>query len=261
MGLALPLPLPRGTAHLRRHRCVRELLRLDPQVRDRVDPALARGAVLLPRVLRQALARRPAEEPRRGPGLPGQPEPARSGTGLRGSGCLARGSRGADRAAGAATAFRRPVVGRVRSRRDGADEPALGARVLGRPRPAASRRAEAGPRSRRRESALRPPGDGIRDDRKDRPRALLRPVRPLRRHLGARVAGDPRGARCELRRQAGRRRRRDRGDHLRGRIRRPVGRLQPERDTRGVPDRGRAALPVLRARGVVRVARRSSGSG
>ena len=39
----------------------------------------------------------------------------------------------------------------------------------------------------------------------------------------------------------------------------PWGVLQPERDTRGVPDRGRAALPVLRARGVVRVARDRAG--
>ena len=86
-SLALPDPLPHRGADEGRHRRVRQLLRLDPALRDRLDPALAPRAVLLRGVPRQAVDRRPARPARAGGRDPAEvpaAEPGRPG-GARGS--------------------------------------------------------------------------------------------------------------------------------------------------------------------------------
>ena len=210
--VALPDPLPDRAADGGRHRRVRQLLRLDPALRDRVDPALAARAALLRGVPRQAVDRRPARSARGGGRDQSQVPAAEPGrpVGAGRCSCGAWGSDRGDRPTGpTGDRLGRPRVGvRLAGRAD--RRPARGGRVPAGARAAAAAHAQGAVHRGRPRGARRPHQGREPRARGHRPRALGRPVPALRRHLGARVGADLRGAGHQLRGDAGRRRRRHR---------------------------------------------------
>ncbi len=185
--LALPDPLPHRGADEGRHRRVRQLLRLDPALRDRLDPALAPRAVLLRGVPRQAVDRRPARAARAGGRDPAEvpaAEPGRPGGAVSSGRRAGRPDRG-DRPSRATGDHRGVARDRVRLAGDAARRPARRVSVPARARAAAAAHAEGAVHRGRPRGARRPHQGREPRARGHRPGPLGRPVPPLRRHLGA----------------------------------------------------------------------------